>query len=180
MKKIVLLSIYFVFTNCAFAQTYEEKREASLALIGQPVQDHTFLTLNKQEVTFDSLKGKTTIAYFFASWCSPCYTKLENLGKAIEDKTPTVNVIAISLDEDWVKLERMLVKTGYTAEVWKSSSPKAVLQNRMFANFSGSLPHIVKINEHGILEEINWHIESQEQWSACLSGEVSLSEASRI
>lgn len=178
MKK-TLLVLFLLLTDSVWSQSYEEKAAKSKASIGKPVQAHAFYTLDKQPITFESLKGEPVVAYFFASWCSPCYEALENLNQAIQITPSSVRVIAISLDEDWEKLERMLVKTGFSGEVWKSGDAKSALRQRLFANFSGSLPHIIRINKQGILIEEGSRVKTIEQWSAVISQKASLSEASR-
>ena len=178
--KIAFWFLLIVLTTPTWGQSYQEKVAASKALIGQPVQEHLFYTLDKQPINFQSLIGKPTVAYFFASWCSPCYEVLENLDKAIKSTPHSVNIIAISLDKDWEKLNRMLLKTGYSGQVWKSSDAKTVFRQRMFANFTASIPHIITVDELGILIEEGSKVKSVKQWAAVLQEEASLDEASRI
>lgn len=179
MKKLFLL-LFLIFSSDSWGQTYEEKVAASMAFIGKPVQEHSFYTSERQPITFQDLKGEAVVAYFFASWCSPCYVALENLNKAIETNSPSIRVIAISLDEDWIKLERMLARTGFTGEVWKSADAKTAIRERLFANFSGSLPHIIRIDTQGILIEGGSRVKTIEQWTAVINQNASLSEASGI
>ncbi|MHC6646494.1 TlpA family protein disulfide reductase [Alteromonas sp. HB246098] len=179
MKKGLLL-LLLIFSNSSWSQTYEEKIAASKAFIGKPVQEHTFYTLDKQPITFQNLKGEAVVAYFFASWCSPCYEALENLNKAIETTPPTVHVVAISLDGDWASLERMLARTGYTGEVWKSADAELAFQERLFANFTSSLPHIIRIDAQGILIEGGSRVKSFAQWTALINQNASISKASGI
>lgn len=179
MKKLFLLLALLVANN-ALSQTYADKVAKSKALVGQPVQTHTFYTLDKKPVSFEDFKGEPVVAYFFASWCSPCYGALTNLHQAIEDTPPTVRVVAISLDEEWENLDRMLNKTGFTGEVWKWDAAESALQQRLFANFSGSLPHIIRVNDKGILIEAGSRIKTAEQWSAVINQQRSLHDASKI
>ncbi len=179
MKKVSIL-LFLIFSSGSWSQTYEEKVAASRAFIGKPVQEHTFYTIDKLPITFQSLEGESVVAYFFASWCSPCYEALENLNKAIKTAPPSIRVVAISLDEDWTDLERMLARTGFTGEVWKSADAKLAFRKRLFANFSGSLPHIVRIDSHGVLVEGGSRVKTIEQWAAVINKNASLAEASEI
>ncbi|GGA83897.1 hypothetical protein GCM10011369_27390 [Neiella marina] len=179
MKKLVLL-LSLLFVGCVWGQSYEEKVAMSKALIGKPVQSHAFYTLDKQPITFASVKGKPIVAYFFASWCAPCYEGLENLHKATELTQSEVEVIAVSLDEDWDKLQRMLIKTGFSGQVWKSADAESALRRRLFANFSGSLPHIIRIDSQGILVEGGSRVKTTAQWAAVISQKATLREASEL
>nr|WP_246261083.1 TlpA disulfide reductase family protein [Alteromonas ponticola] len=172
--------LFLFIPSISWGQSYEEKVAVSKALIGKPVQAHTFYTLDKQSFSFQNLQGEFIVAYFFASWCSPCYGTLENLDKAIKNTPPTVRIVAVSLDEDWIKLKRMLAKTGFSGEVWKSADAKSVLRERLFANYSGSLPYIIRVDQQGILIEGGSEVKTSEQWSAIISQNASLNEASKI
>ncbi len=175
-----LLFMLLLFTTTVWGQTYQEKVTKSKALFGKPVQLNGFYTLAKQPITFENLKGEPVVAYFFASWCSPCYESLGNLNQAIDISQPSVNVIAISLDESWEDLEMMLDKTGFSGEVWKWAEEESALKQRLFGNFSGSLPYVIKINAQGILEVGSSRIKTVTQWSAVINNQASLSEANRL
>ncbi|WP_338520001.1 TlpA family protein disulfide reductase [Alteromonas gracilis] len=179
MKNIILV-LFLLSAHSAWSQTYQEKIAASKALIDKPIQTHQFYTLDKQTISFENLNGQSIVAYFFASWCSPCYASLKNLNAAIGNVPSTVRVVAVSLDEDWDDLQGMLDKTGFTGEVWKSSDATAVLTNRLFANFSGSLPYVIKVDAKGILREGGSRIKTTEQWLAVINQSTSLSEASKL
>lgn len=179
MKKLLTI-LLLTLAPLAWSQSYQEKVAASKALIGKPVQSHAFYTTEKQPIDFASVNGEIVVAYFFASWCSPCYASLGSLNKALEASSPSIWVIAISLDEDWKSLKGMLAETGFSGEVWKSSDATSVLSQRMFGNFSGSLPYAIKVDKHGILQEGGSRIKTVEQWSAIINENISLLDASRL
>lgn len=165
------------FSVVANASSYQEKVARSLEALGQPVDPFEFTDSNGAYVNFSSLKGQTTIAYFFASWCTPCYATLENLEEERKMANKSTTIVAVSFDSDPEKLKRMLIKTGYTGEVWLSTSKEKPLLNKLFANFSGSLPYAIKVDANGILIEHSHDIKSKEQWSKAISGELSLQDA---
>lgn len=178
--KTAFFMLFVLLTGSVWGQSYEEKAAASKALIGKPLQAHSFYTLDKKPISFESLQGEPVVAYFFASWCAPCYKALNNLDHAIKTTPSSVQVIAISLDEDWESLEQMLIKTGFSGVVWKSGDAKSALAQRLFANFSGTLPHIIRIDKQGMLIEGGSRIKTIKQWEAVISQRASLSEASTI
>ena len=177
LKAIHLLFLFSCYCAVCNASTYEEKVALSKALVGQQVQTPTFLTSSGNEVSFPSLEGKPTVAYFFASWCAPCYSSLKNLQAVQSGHPQSVNVVAISLDDDWDELNTMLEKTGYTGTVWKSEADSDVLIQKMFGNYAGSIPYTIKISADGVLTESSYSIKTEPQWRATLSNEVSLKDA---
>lgn len=63
MKKVSIF-LFLIFSSGSWSQTYEEKVAASRAFIGKPVQEHTFYTIDKLPITFQSLKVKMLLLTF--------------------------------------------------------------------------------------------------------------------
>lgn len=162
------------------SKTFEEGVKYARSQLGKPIEQHDFFTLGKETVSFDMLRGKTTVVYFFASWCAPCYETLENLDTALKSGSTSTTVVAVSFDEDWEALQKMLDVTGFSGDVWKSSTGKMPLRDWMFANYGRSLPYTIKIDENSLLAEQSYHIKTVEQWTAVLTQELPLSKAERI
>ena len=70
------------------------------ALLGKPAPEFTFVDLDGNEITPDSLDGKVTVLDFWATWCGPCrdgLTMLETVYQQHKDNEK-VAFLAVSVD----------------------------------------------------------------------------------
>ncbi|HEY5315012.1 MAG TPA: redoxin domain-containing protein [Pirellulales bacterium] len=70
-------------------------------LLGKPIPEFTFTTLDGKPLTRDSLAGKVAVIDFWATWCSPCFQSLPNLEAVYQQFKDRENVafVAVSLDQ---------------------------------------------------------------------------------
>jgi len=102
-----MIKIYFAVLALLLAslslQAAEPALTHSLNVITPPVSAPALKLENMDEELLDirSLKGKTVIVNFWATWCPPCrreMSSLEKLHRATEDKN--VVVLAVNIGED--------------------------------------------------------------------------------
>lgn len=65
---------------------------------GLPAPDFT-LAEGSRTVHLASYRGKIVVLNFWATWCKPCIAELPSL-MALQQQLPSVQVIAVSVDED--------------------------------------------------------------------------------
>lgn len=76
-----------------------EKLDFSLA--GQPAPAGTFDLADGAQADLASLKGKTILVNYWATWCGPCEKEMPSLGALQAARgSDTFEVVAISIDSD--------------------------------------------------------------------------------
>ncbi|MDP3831882.1 MAG: TlpA disulfide reductase family protein, partial [Ignavibacteriaceae bacterium] len=75
---------FLVYLN-KLEEPFKTKIRTSLQkeLISLPAPDFTLLNLNGAEIDLTSLKGKTIVIDFWATWCGPCLVSFPGLQKAV-------------------------------------------------------------------------------------------------
>ncbi|HEX3657672.1 MAG TPA: redoxin domain-containing protein [Pirellulales bacterium] len=70
-------------------------------LLGKPIPEFTFTTLDGKPLTRDSLAGKIAVIDFWATWCGPCFQTLPYLEAVYQKFKDRDNVVfvAVSIDQ---------------------------------------------------------------------------------
>jgi peroxiredoxin len=81
--------------------------------IGDPVPAFTLQTLDGKAVTSESLKGKTVLLDFWATWCPPCRQALPEI-RSLSKKNAghSLVVISVSVDDNKATLEDFVHKNA--------------------------------------------------------------------
>ncbi len=76
------------------------RSRAGHALIGQEAPDFTFTTLDGEEVTAESLRGKPVVVDFWATWCAPCVEAMPMMDALARTfAREGVTFVALSMDD---------------------------------------------------------------------------------
>jgi len=67
-------------------------------MIDEEAPDFTLTNLNNEEVTLSSLKGKTVIIDFWATWCGPCIQSFPAMQTAVNKYKDDPNVVFLFVD----------------------------------------------------------------------------------
>ncbi|KTC84927.1 TlpA family protein disulfide reductase [Legionella brunensis] len=93
MHRLKLLLITFLIT-CSCAQ-------ASNAIL---------TTINGEQITFNSLKGKWVLLNYWASWCQPCLDEIHELNQFYKQRKNNVALFAVNYDMLSVNEQLQLIK----------------------------------------------------------------------
>ncbi|WP_064435832.1 TlpA family protein disulfide reductase [Pseudoalteromonas neustonica] len=98
MKKVKSLMINLIIIAVVFFAVTAYQQRNLLATSNSPAPYFNLPLVNdsEQRINIAMLKGKTTIVYFFAPWCTICRYSMPNLESVTEDSN--INAIGIALD----------------------------------------------------------------------------------
>ncbi|WP_272150007.1 TlpA family protein disulfide reductase [Tenacibaculum aiptasiae] len=147
MVKKVMLLLLVGLISCTMENPTTFSKEAL---------EDVFITLNKEEVTFDTIltknKGKKILIDVWASWCIDC---LENLPKVkkLQRENPDVVYLFLSLDRDLKSWRNSVERLGIKGQHYYMKSG----WEGKFGDFLGLswIPRYVLINETGGIEVFN-------------------------
>jgi len=125
--------------------------EGDHAMVGKPAPDFTLPDLNGTEVSLASLKGKTVILDFWATWCGPCRQGLPVLMEVADArKDDGVVLWAVDLDESQKKVAAFIEKKKWKLPVLLDAKGKAAAKYGV-----GGIPHTVVIDPQGIVRTVD-------------------------
>ena len=91
------------------------------ALSGKPAPDLSLTTIDGKTVTLESLKGKTVLLDFWATWCPPCKVDAPALDKLHAKYGKDLVIVGISMGEDRTTVEGFLKKNPHAFPMVLSS-----------------------------------------------------------
>ena len=91
MKKIILaLLVLLTITSAAVVAArytaYESADPNAVAKVGDQCPSFTVQMLDGEEIAIDSLRGKTVLINFWATWCPPCNQEMTRVEKEIVER----------------------------------------------------------------------------------------------
>ena len=101
------------------APTSEKSAQAS-----GPAPNFTLASLDGQNTSLSSLRGKVVVLDFWATWCPPCRRSLPHLQKLSEDpelKSKGLVVLAINQREGLSEVQPFIAQTRYTFNVLRDT-----------------------------------------------------------
>ncbi|MBF0483551.1 MAG: TlpA family protein disulfide reductase [Candidatus Omnitrophica bacterium] len=105
---LVFLFTFFTFSQNVFAQFFPFDESS---VTGQKAKNFSVPTMSGSTLTVNEtlFKNKTTLMFFWATWCPHCREALQDLkGRLAELKDKKVQVILIDLGEDAGKVKQYL------------------------------------------------------------------------
>jgi peroxiredoxin/outer membrane lipoprotein-sorting protein len=121
----------------------------SSSLRGLPAPSFSLSRLDGTAVTLDSLRGKTVLLNFWATWCGPCRTEMLALQSIYEElQTDDLVVLGINEDESAADVTAFLYERGVAFPI--VLDPVSAVGRLYEVN---SIPNTLIINEEGIIVE---------------------------
>lgn len=122
--------------------------------IGKKAPNFTLPTPDGKTLSLSSFKGKMLIVDFWASWCGPCRAENPNMVKIYNEfHEKGLEILSVSLDdnkESWIAaIEKDGLIWNHVSDLKKWNSAAAKLYG------VNSIPHIVIIDQNGIIVEKN-------------------------
>ncbi|MBF0488714.1 MAG: TlpA family protein disulfide reductase [Nitrospirae bacterium] len=104
---LILLILLLATTASAVPPAPWESDE----IIGKVAPDFTLKTIDGKNFSLSTLKGKTVLINFWATWCPPCVEELPSMNKLyLKYKQKGFEVVAVSLDSSTAKVKKYIVK----------------------------------------------------------------------
>jgi peroxiredoxin len=142
MKRLVFLvaMVILLTTPCIAAE---------LPSIGEPPPALTLPNLSGKVVELSNFSGRPTILTFFTSWSDTCKRELSDLNVLYRGFSPTLEVVAISLDRKSKTLQEFLANNDYS---FKFLIDKKLSSLNKYAILI--IPTTFLINREGQIEKI--------------------------
>ena len=119
-----------------------------LAVVNQRAPDFSLFDTNGQAVKLSSLRGKTVLIDFWATWCSPCVASMPHLDQVHKDESGLdVVVIAVNL-EDQQKASQFMAENAYSFTSVVDSDKSVMRQYGV-----DSIPTTFLVDKFGILRK---------------------------
>ena len=112
--------------------------------IGKPAPVFT-ISDGTQTVDLGNLHGKVVVLNLWATWCAPCVEELPSL-LALQQKMPSLAVVAVSTDQDDAVYRKFLVKHHVDVLTVRDASQRV---NEMYGTVL--IPETYIIDRNGVL-----------------------------
>lgn len=140
--------------------------------VGKPVHDVTLPTIDGQNVTLSSFRGKIVLLAFWASWCPRCEEELTFL-QGIYKSNPDIVVLAINQESQNISRAH-IERIRKTLKEWKIDFPVLIDRNLDAWNAFciNALPTSIIIDPKGKVRfaEANYYWATQDKIADVIAG----------
>ena len=124
MKKIIfaILALLTISSAAVIAARYTQNISAdpdAVAKVGDQCPSFTVQMLDGDEISIDSLRGKTVLINFWATWCPPCNEEMTRVEKEIVERFADEEFVflPISRGEKPEVVKTWRTKKGYKFDI---------------------------------------------------------------
>ncbi|SNZ02055.1 TlpA family protein disulfide reductase [Flagellimonas pacifica] len=162
----ILAIVLIVFTPVGFhLKVFIGKFFAASAVIVEADEqkiledyDWKLVSLNGNQMDFQSSKGEVLLVNFWATWCPPCVAELPSLEKLYADYGDKVKFVLVT-NEQPEKVSHFVQKKSYTVPIYfeRSSTPDMFFSKSIPATYIISKSGKIVVDEKGAA---NWNSKS--------------------
>lgn len=138
----------------------QKKIEAKVASMktNEPAPDFELIDLNGKKVSLKSLRGKTVILDFWATWCQPCVASFPGMQKAVDYYKNDTSVVFMFIhtmeknDDVLEEVRRFMKYKKYRFDVYMDLKDKATKQSPVVTSYKvRGIPAKFVIDANGII-----------------------------
>lgn len=109
--------------------------------------DFSVKDLSGSSVKLSSLRGKTVLVNFWATWCSPCKEEMPLLQSYYDaHKKDNFVLVGINVSDDVEDAQAFIDQYGYTFPIWSDPSGNVLIDLNM-----NGLPASLVVNSDGVV-----------------------------
>lgn len=149
MKKIIKYITIIAMLSCVFAVNAQNLSIKK----GVAAPDFSVKMIDGTEVSLSTLKGKTVLLHFWATWCPPCVRELPHIADMAIKYSNDITVLTISAGEDKNTVLKFLEsKNGNLSSLISGYDDNGLISSKY--NVS-AIPYTIFINKDGIVSDLN-------------------------
>jgi peroxiredoxin len=107
----------FIISLLLWSLSGFSQEETTLVKLNQDVPDFTFESAPGKNQSISTLKGKTVLITFFATWCSPCRKELPHIQSDIYDKyknNKNFELLIFGREHTWDEVNKFKKENKFT------------------------------------------------------------------
>lgn len=128
--KLTVLGLVLALVSCNNSSKGESEESAGSIMEQQtaPVTnfvDASFVKLNGDQASLSSLKGKTVVINFWATWCGPCIKEMPSL-QALYNKyqsNPNIEWLVVEIDNQPDLAKKFVENNKFTFPIYSLAAP---------------------------------------------------------
>lgn len=118
--------ILFLFVLSSF-QGIKAQEETTLLQVSDLVSEFDFESSPGKSVSFSTLKGKTVLITFFATWCGPCRKELPFIQSDIYNKyknNPNFELLIFGREHNWEEVSKFRNDNKFSMPIYPDPERK--------------------------------------------------------
>ena len=177
MKRTILISSLVVLIAGAIAAvTYLGWLSPDYAgVAGKPIENTRLVDFAGADRSFEELRGRGAVVYFWASWCSPCKVTMAKLKDLPANDKLRKRFVIVALDDEIQAVKDAQARTGYAGQSWIATVGIPLIQRKFAGNDKRAVPYVVELDAQGTIVGRSYGLDGKAQLLSVLAGTSKLS-----